>query len=114
MATTASSTRTPSSSLGSLSGRRRFANGGMTVVVYLAFLLAVIPLVWLTVTVVTRGLDRFFIDANGDSNFNLDLPAAVDARGLRRHARGRHHPRDLGHADSSRWPRPSSRSRSAC
>ena len=78
MATTASSprtpsTRTPSSPLGSLSGRRKFANGGMTVVVYLAFLLAVIPLVWLTVTVVTRGLDRFFIDANGDSNFNLDF-----------------------------------------
>src|SRR5690554_4198993 len=61
------------SPLGQLSGRRRFSNMGMTLVVYLAFLLALIPLIWLSVTVVERGVDRFFVDANGDANFNLDF-----------------------------------------
>ncbi|WP_296665506.1 phosphate ABC transporter permease PstA [Demequina sp.] len=72
-ASTPVATSTTASSLGQLSARRRFANSGMTVLVYLAFLVAVIPLIWLSVTVVTRGLDRFFVDANGESNFNLDF-----------------------------------------
>ncbi len=66
------STLTPSP-LGQLSGRRKFANMGMTVVVYAAFALALIPLIWLSVTVVDRGVNRFFVDANGDTNFNLDF-----------------------------------------
>lgn len=58
---------------GEISTRRKLANRAMTVVVYAAFGLALIPLVWLSVTVVTRGLDRFWTDANGESNFNLDF-----------------------------------------
>ncbi|WP_062379584.1 phosphate ABC transporter permease PstA [Demequina pelophila] len=73
MATTTTPTQQNGAVLGTLSTRRRLANGGMTVLVYLAFLLAVIPLVWLSITVIQRGIDRFMIDANGDQNFNLDF-----------------------------------------
>ncbi|WP_291379879.1 phosphate ABC transporter permease PstA [Demequina sp.] len=67
-------TRTMESSpLGELTRQRKWTNTGMAVLIYGAFLTALIPLVWLSVTVVTRGLDRFFVDANGDSNFNLDF-----------------------------------------
>jgi phosphate transport system permease protein len=62
-----------SSPLGELTRQRKWTNSGMTVLIYGAFLTALIPLVWLSVTVVTRGLDRFFVDANGDANFNLDF-----------------------------------------
>ncbi|WP_430869268.1 phosphate ABC transporter permease PstA [Demequina aurantiaca] len=61
------------STIGQLSSRRRFKNSGMTVLVYLAFSLAVIPLIWLSVTVVSRGTQRFFVDSNGDANFNMDF-----------------------------------------
>lgn len=64
---------TRDATFGELSTRRRATNMGMTSVVYLAFLLALIPLVWLSVTVVTRGIDRFFVDSNGEHNFNLDF-----------------------------------------
>ncbi|SEJ38750.1 phosphate ABC transporter permease PstA [Demequina mangrovi] len=66
---------TASSPLGALSTSRRLKNVGMTVVIYIAFALAVIPLVWLAVTVVRNGLDRFFIsDAEGlDAGFNLEF-----------------------------------------
>lgn len=72
----AETTMTPPSTtspLGQLSGRRKFTDKGMTVVVYTAFAIALVPLVWLSITVVTRGLDRFFIDGNGEANFNLDF-----------------------------------------
>lgn len=58
---------------GEVATRRKVADRAMTTVVYLAFGLALIPLVWLSVTVVTRGLDRFWVDANGEANFNLDF-----------------------------------------
>lgn len=58
---------------GEVSTRRKVADRAMTTVVYLAFGFALIPLVWLSVTVVTRGLDRFWVDANGEANFNLDF-----------------------------------------
>lgn len=46
----------------------------MTVVVGAAFILALVPLVWLAVTVVRHGLNRFFIDSNyPDSSFNLEF-----------------------------------------
>jgi phosphate transport system permease protein len=64
---------TSASTLESLSARRRLKNGGMTILVYGAFGLALIPLVWLSITVVTRGVDRFFIDENGERNFNLSF-----------------------------------------
>lgn len=64
---------TPQRALGTMSAGRRFKNSAMTVIVYGAFALAVIPLVWLSVTVVSRGMDRFFVDANGENNFNLDF-----------------------------------------
>ncbi|WP_062304647.1 MULTISPECIES: phosphate ABC transporter permease PstA [Demequina] len=61
--------------LGALSRSRRMKNAMMTVVIYAAFAVAVIPLIWLAVTVVVNGLDRFMIsDANGlDSGFNLEF-----------------------------------------
>ena len=61
--------------LGRLSTRRRATNMAMTVVVYIAFGLALIPLVWLSVTVVRNGMDRFFIsdaDPHGGT-FNLEF-----------------------------------------
>ncbi len=61
------------SPLGELSVRRRLTNNVMSGLVFLAFVVALIPLVWLSATVVTRGMDRFMVDANGDSNFNLDF-----------------------------------------
>lgn len=62
------------SALGELSARRRFTNNAMTVVVYGAFALALIPLVWLAFTVVKNGLNRFFIDSNyPNSSFNLEF-----------------------------------------
>lgn len=66
-------TPTTTSTLGELSFKRRASNTGMSVVIYLAFLVALIPLIWLSVTVVTRGIDRFFVDSNGENNFNLDF-----------------------------------------
>lgn len=67
-------TSAPASDLiGSLSARRRFTNSAMGVAVYGAFALAVIPLVWLSATVVDRGMDRFFVDSNGDHQFNIDF-----------------------------------------
>ncbi|MCR6711800.1 MAG: phosphate ABC transporter permease PstA [Demequina sp.] len=62
-----------STTLGQLSGSRRFKNGLATGLVYSAFGLALIPLVWLSWTVVSKGIDRFFVDENGEHNFNLDF-----------------------------------------
>jgi len=59
--------------LGQLSTSRRLKNGVATGLVYLAFGLALIPLAWLSWTVISRGIDRFFIDENGNHNFNLDF-----------------------------------------
>ncbi|MDN4471970.1 phosphate ABC transporter permease PstA [Demequina zhanjiangensis] len=67
------STTLDTAGLGKLPLRRRLTNGWMSFVVYFAFALAVIPLVWLSVTVVERGVDRFMVDSNGDANFNLDF-----------------------------------------
>lgn len=69
MATTPSGTVT----LELLSLRRRIVNQGMRAAVYLAFLLALVPLVWLITTVVVRGASRFFVDSSGEHNFNLDF-----------------------------------------
>lgn len=71
--TTTSTTTATESSLGTLSRERRWTNTGMTGVIYLAFVAAVIPLIWLSVTVVSRGFERFMIDGNGESNFNIDF-----------------------------------------
>ena len=59
--------------LGSMSLRRRITNGLMGSLVYVAFGVALIPLVWLAITVIDRGSDRFMIDSNGEHNFNLDF-----------------------------------------
>ena len=59
------------STLAALSPRRRLKNGAMTALIYGAFGLALVPLVWLSITVVTRGVDRFFVDADGEHRFNL-------------------------------------------
>ncbi len=62
-----------SSILDELSRRRRFVNGGMTVLIYFAFSLALVPLVWLSYTVVTRGIDRFFVNSLGEHVFNIEF-----------------------------------------
>ncbi len=64
---------TDTSTLGALTASRRFKNAGATALVYAAFGVALIPLVWLGITVFSRGYKRFFIDENGEHNFNLDF-----------------------------------------
>jgi phosphate transport system permease protein len=54
-----------------LSRRRKYRDRGMRMAVYGAFLLAVIPLVWLLTTVAVRGSSRFFLDSDGGHHFNL-------------------------------------------
>ncbi|GMA35133.1 hypothetical protein GCM10025876_13370 [Demequina litorisediminis] len=63
------------SAFGEISASRRAKNRAMTALIYGAFILAVIPLVWLCVTVVVKGLDRFMIsDAEGmDAGFNFEF-----------------------------------------
>lgn len=64
---------TVSSPLGTLSTRRRATNAFMTSLVYAAFALALIPLVWLSVTVVSKGVDRFMVDSTGARQLNFDF-----------------------------------------
>ena len=61
------------SPLGTLSTRRKFTDGAMTGLVYVAFSVALIPLIWLAFTVVSRGVDRFMVDTNGERNLNFDF-----------------------------------------
>ncbi len=61
------------SPLGTLSTRRRFTNRLMSSLVYLAFAVALIPLIWLSVTVVSRGTDRFMVDSKGERHLNFDF-----------------------------------------
>lgn len=61
------------SPLGTLSVRRRFVNGFMGALVYAAFGLALIPLVWLSITVVRKGVDRFFVNSAGEHVFNIEF-----------------------------------------
>ena len=61
------------SPLGQITWQRKLQNAWMAVLVYGAFAVAVVPLVWLSITVVARGTDRFMVDANGEANFNLDF-----------------------------------------
>lgn len=65
--------KTTTSPFGQVSARRKAVNGAMTVLIYGAFALALIPLLWLSATVVSRGVDRFMVDGNGDEKFNLDF-----------------------------------------
>ncbi|MFW2512282.1 phosphate ABC transporter permease PstA [Demequina sp. SO4-13] len=66
-------TPTDASPLGPLSSKRKFTDKGMTVVVYAAFAVALIPLIWLSYTVIDRGVSRFMVDANGDANLNFNF-----------------------------------------
>lgn len=66
-------TVTDSSALGELTYRRKFVNNGMTVLVYIAFAIALIPLIWLSYTVLTRGVDRFMVNSNGEHVFNIEF-----------------------------------------
>ncbi|WNM27851.1 phosphate ABC transporter permease PstA [Demequina capsici] len=59
--------------LGQLSTRRKLTNGAMGALVYVAFGIALIPLIWLAVTVVSRGIDRFMINSAGEHVFNLEF-----------------------------------------
>ncbi len=60
--------------LGSISAGRRATNGAMTVIIYGAFILAVIPLVWLTYTTIANGVQIFGLDENyPDSSVNFSF-----------------------------------------
>jgi phosphate transport system permease protein len=61
------------STLGQLTASRRFKNGLATTLVSAAFVVALIPLVWLSITVINRGIDRFFVNEDGSTGFNLDF-----------------------------------------
>ncbi len=65
--------QTTTTPFGQVSARRKAVNGAMTVLIHGAFALALIPLLWLSATVVSRGVDRFMVDGNGDEKFNLDF-----------------------------------------
>ena len=79
-----------STTLGQLSGSRRFKNGLATGLVYSAFGLALIPLVWLSWTVVSKGIDRFFVDGRGDCQFRrVDHGKRQLQRALRTLVRGK-------------------------
>jgi len=66
-------TITDGTTLGELSTKRRFRNGLATGLIYGAFGLALIPLIWLSITVINRGMDRFFVNEDGSTGFNLDF-----------------------------------------
>jgi len=68
-----SRTTTAPSPFGSVSLRRKAVNGAMSTLVYAAFAAALIPLVWLAITVVSHGIDRFMVNNNGDHVFNLEF-----------------------------------------
>lgn len=61
------------SPLGTMSPARRAKNYAMGGLVYLAFGVALIPLVWLAITVIQRGSKRFMLDSAGERHFNLDF-----------------------------------------
>ncbi|HEY3737446.1 MAG TPA: phosphate ABC transporter permease PstA [Jatrophihabitans sp.] len=52
---TAVTSATPSSAFQRVSGRRKFTNSSATVLVTLAFLIALVPLIWLLGTVISKG-----------------------------------------------------------
>jgi phosphate transport system permease protein len=68
--------RSLESTPGSLSGlgfRRVWTDRAMRWLIYAAFAAAMIPLVWLTVTVVRRGITRFTYDSTGAHRLNLEF-----------------------------------------
>ncbi len=70
---TAPATHKPTSPLGSLSARRRWVDRVMRALVYAAFTAAMVPLVWLIVTVVQRGINRFLVNSEGEHVFNIEF-----------------------------------------
>jgi len=68
--------RSLESTPGSLSGlgfRRVWTDRAMRWLIYAAFSFAMIPLVWLTVTVIRRGITRFTYDSTGAHRLNLEF-----------------------------------------
>ena len=61
------------SPLGALSPGRRAKNAAMAGLVYFSFALALVPLVWLSATVVTKGISRFMVDSTGAHHFNVEF-----------------------------------------
>jgi phosphate transport system permease protein len=66
-------TITDGTTLEQLSVGRRLKNGTANALVWLAFLLALVPLVWLSWTVISKGVDRFMVLPDGSKGFNLDF-----------------------------------------
>ncbi len=65
--------RATGSPLGTLSPRRAWTDRVMRVLVCVAFAIAMVPLVWLIVTVVQRGSARFMVNAEGEHSFNIEF-----------------------------------------
>jgi phosphate transport system permease protein len=68
--------RSLESNPGSLAGlgfRRVWTDRAMRWLIYAAFAVAMIPLVWLTITVVRRGITRFTYDSTGAHRLNLEF-----------------------------------------
>ncbi len=63
----------PGVTLESISVRRRLVDQVMRAAVYVAFVLALVPLLWLIITVAARGVNRFMVDSNGDHRFNFEF-----------------------------------------
>ena len=61
------------SPLEELTARRRWTDRVMTGLIYASFAVAMIPLVWLAVTVAQRGLVRFNLKRDGTTGFNLEF-----------------------------------------
>lgn len=61
------------SPLGTVAPGRRIVDMAMKAVMYLAFAVALVPLIWLAITVVTRGTERFMVASDGSESFNLDF-----------------------------------------
>jgi len=64
---------TDESPFGRVSLRRRFTDKAMQAVVYAAFVVVMVPLVWLSVTVVSRGVKRFMVDSTGAEQLNYEF-----------------------------------------
>jgi len=60
-------------SFGRISTRRKAVNLAMTVLVYAAFAAALVPLIWLSATVISRGVDRFMVNGAGEHVFNIEF-----------------------------------------
>ena len=71
--TLAKSIEEQTAALSAVSPGRVWTDRVMKGLVYAAFAAAMVPLVWLMVTVVSRGTSRFMVNSEGESTFNIEF-----------------------------------------